>query len=234
MRRPIDRRRDHCLGRCRTGPRPRLAAGIAAGLLPLLLVLATAAGPSAAQQAPETTVFESGELRYAVALPTGCRHEEGPGTVDAICATDFDAERSAVASHAGALVLGVAAEALVPEGDITADGLRQRHGEASFREELPEAVCGESDKGRVKIEGFKEVVEEGRLVYTASVVCAPVRFLQIGERRAAVRQVMAPDMRYRLVARALTEDFEKQRATVDAFFTSFRALPAVGPPIAGK
>ena len=230
MRGRIDRCRDHC----RIGPRPRAAASIAAGLSLIPLLLAMAAGPGAAQQALETTTFESSQLRYTVALPSGCRHEEGPGTVDAICATDFDSAKSAVAGNATALVLGIAAESLAPEGDISTDGLRQRHGEAGFREELPEAVCGESDKARVKIEGFKEIAEEGRLVYTASVVCAPIRFLQIGERRAAVRHVMAPDMRYRLVARALTEDFEKQRATVDAFFASFRALTAVGAPIAGK
>jgi hypothetical protein len=216
----------------RTGRRSRAATGIAAGLIPLLLAMA--AGQGAAQQAPETTTFESSEFRYAVAVPSGCRHEEGPGTVDAVCSADFDAEKSATVSNATALVLGVTAEALAPETDTSVDGLRQRHGEAAFKDELPEAVCGESDKARVKVEGFKEAVEEGRLVYTATVVCAPIKFLQIGGRRAAVRQVMAPDMRYRLVARALTEDFEKQRGTVDAFFASFRALPAVGAPIAGK
>jgi hypothetical protein len=216
-----------------TGPRRRIAAAeIAAGLAPLLLALA--AGPGAAQQAPETTTFESGPFRYAVALPSGCRHEEGPGTVDAVCAADFDAEKSASARNATALVLGVAVEARAPEGDTSVDGLRQRHGEAEFREELAEAVCGESDKARVKIEGFKESVEADRLVYAASVTCAPVRFLQIGERRAAVRHVMAPDMRYRLMARAPAEDFDKQRVTIDAFFASFRALAAEGAPIAGK
>jgi hypothetical protein len=217
------------------------STALVAGLIPLLgplllgpLLLGLSAGPGAAQSPPETTVFESGQYRYMVALPTGCRHEEGPGTVDGVCAADLDAERSAVASRAAALVLGVAAEALAPEGDASVDGLRQHHGEAAFREELPEAVCGESDKGRVKIDGFKETVEEGRLVYAADVVCAPVRFLQIGERRAAVRQVMVPGMRYRLVARAATEDFDRQRATIDAFFASFRALPAAGAPVAGK
>jgi hypothetical protein len=219
---------------CRTGPRSRIAAaGVAAGLIPLLVALA--AGPGAAQQAPETTRFESSQFRYVVALPSGCRHEEGPGTVDAVCSPDFDPEKSAAASNATSLVLGVAAETLAADGDTSVDGLRQRRDEAAFREELPEAVCGESDKARVKVEGFKETVEEGHLVYTVSVVCAPVRFLQMGERRAAVRHVMAPDMRYRLVARTLREDFDKQRATVDAFFASFRALPtAVGAPIAGK
>jgi hypothetical protein len=216
----------------RTGPRGRIGpAGIAAGLIPLLTVLA--AYPGAAQQAPEAATYESSEFRYTVALPSGCRHEEGPGTVDAICSTDFAPEKSAVARNATSLVLGVAAEMLASEGEPSVDALRQRHAEAAFREELPEAVCGESDKARVRIEGFKETVEEGRLVYAANVVCAPVRFLQIGERRAAVRHVMAPDMRYRLLARALTEDFDKQRATIDAFFASFHALPAPAP-VAGK
>jgi hypothetical protein len=217
----------------RTGPRRRIAAtGIGAGLIPLLLALA--AGPGAAQQSPETTTFENSQLRYAVAMPAGCRHEEGPGTVDAICATDLDPERSAAVSNATALVLSLAAEALAAEGDTSVDGLRQRHGEAGFKEELPEAVCGESDKARVKIDGFKETVEEGRLVYAAEVVCAPIKFLQIGERRAAARQVVGPDVRYRLVARAPAEDFGKQRAVIDAFFASFRALPAAGGPVAGK
>jgi hypothetical protein len=217
----------------RTGPRMRIAAGgIVAGLIPLLLALA--AGPGAAQQAPETTTFESNQFRFVVALPSGCRREEGPGTVDAICAPDFDSEKSAVASNATALVLSVAAEMLAADGDISVAGLRPRHSEASFREELPEAVCGESDKARARIESFKETMEEDRLIYTANVVCAPVKFLQIGERRGAVRHVMAPDMRYRMVALAPTEDFAKQRAVIDAFFTSFRALPAAGAPLAGK
>jgi hypothetical protein len=215
----------------RTAPRRRLAAaGIAAGAIPLLL----AAGPGFAQQAPETATYESSQYRYTVALPTACRREEGPGTIDAICSADLDSERSAGASNDKGLVLSVAAETLASEGDTSVDGLRQRHGEAAFRDELPEAVCGESDKARVRVEGFKETVEEGRLVYSASVVCAPVKFLQIGERHATVRHVMAPDMRYRLVARAPAGDFEKQRAAIDAFLASFRALPAAGAPIAGK
>jgi hypothetical protein len=218
-----------CADSCRRGPRRGAAI---AGLIALALALA--AGPGTAQQAPETATFENGQLRFAVALPSGCRHEEGPGTVDAICSDDFDAERSALASNATALTLGVAAEALAADADTSVDGLRQRHTEAAFREELPEAVCGESDKARAKIEGFKESVEDGRLVYAANVVCARIKFLQIGERRAAVRQIVAPDMRYRLVARAAAEDFDKQRSVIDAFFASFRALPAASAPVAGK
>ena len=38
--------------------------------------------------------------------------------------------------------------------------LAQGYGEAAFREELPEAVCGESDKGRVKIDNVKQALED--------------------------------------------------------------------------
>jgi hypothetical protein len=37
-----------------------------------------------------------------------------------------------------------------------------------------------------------------------------------------VRHVIGPYAVYRLVARAPAEEFEKQRATIDAFFASFR------------
>jgi hypothetical protein len=128
-----------------------------------------------------------------------------------------------------ALVLSVAAEPTGGEGDASIGALQERYSEAAFKEELPEAVCGESDKTRVKIENFSEIVDGPRLVYTAEVVCAPVRFLQIGERRAAVRYVLAPDLRYRLTARAQEEDFDKQRGTIDAFLASFRVLPGEKP-----
>jgi hypothetical protein len=193
--------------------------------LPLIL-LSLAAAPTGAQGLPETKDFENTQFRYAVALPAGCRHEEGPGTIDAVCSLDFDPERSAIASNAGALVLAVGAEVVEADAGKTLSELRQRYGEAGFKEELPEAICGESDKARVQINNFKEVLEEARVVYTADVVCAEVKFLQLRERRAAVRYLIAPDVRYRLVARAPTEEFEKQRGTIDAFFASFRLLPA--------
>ena len=53
----------------------------AAGSAALILVLA--ATPIAAQApATATKTFESTQFRYTVALPAGCRHEEGPGTLD--------------------------------------------------------------------------------------------------------------------------------------------------------
>jgi predicted DCC family thiol-disulfide oxidoreductase YuxK len=121
----------------------------------------------------------------------------------------------------------VSAQIVTAEGDTSPAGLQQRYTQAAFKEELADAVCGEADKARVKIENLKGAVEDAHVVYSADVACAAVKFLQIGERRAAVRQVIAPDVHYRLVARAQAEDFAKQRATIDAFFASFRVLPAV-------
>jgi hypothetical protein len=192
-----------------------------------MLLAAVLAPRIAAGQAPaDTKAFENGRYRFAIALPAGCRHDEGPGTIDAVCAAEFDPETSAKASAATSLWLAVSAETVAEDAGKTPAELQQRYGVAAFRDELPEAICGESDKARVRIGNVKEVVEESHVVYTADVVCAEVRFLQVGERRALVRHVIAPDARYRLAARAPAEDFEKERETIDAFFASFRVLPA--------
>jgi hypothetical protein len=193
----------------------------------LLLLAAVLAAKIAVAQAPaETKTFQNSQFRFAITLPAGCRHDEGPGTIDAVCSADFDPEQSAVASNATALLLAVGAETVAEDAGKTASDLQRRYGVDGFRDELPEAVCGESDRARVKIGNVKEVVEETRVVYTADVVCAEVKFLQIGERRALVRYVITPEGRYRLVARALAEDFDRQREAIDAFFASFRVLPA--------
>ncbi|MBO0766032.1 MAG: hypothetical protein J2P50_15795, partial [Hyphomicrobiaceae bacterium] len=81
--------------------------------------MALAAPPAAAQAAAQTAPFENKDFHYAVALPAGCRQEEGPGTIDMVCAPDFDAEKSAVVSNAAALVLSVAAEPAATEGDTS-------------------------------------------------------------------------------------------------------------------
>jgi hypothetical protein len=194
------------------------AAGAAA-------LVALAAGPTAAQAPAGMKMFENAQFRYAVALPEACRLEEGPGTIDAVCSADLDPERSAVANSARALLLEVGAEAVADGAAKTVSELAQGYGEVSFKEELPESICGESDKARVKIDNVKQVLEDARVVYTADVVCAEVKFLQIGVRRASVRFLIAPDVRYRLVARAPSEDYESQKATIEAFFSSFRVLP---------
>ena len=196
-----------------------MAAGTAA------LVMAPAAR-IAAQASAATKTFANERYHYAVALPAGCRHEEGPGTVDAVCAADFDPERSAQANSATALVMEVGAEIVADDAGRTASDLAQRYDEAAFREEVPQAVCGESDKSRVRIDNVKQSIEDARVSYTADVICAEVKFLQIAERRASVRYLIASEARYRLVARAPIGDFEKQKPAVEAFFESFRVLPA--------
>ncbi len=202
--------------------------------LAVVVLLATAAStvammsarPATAQASVATKTFANEHYRYTVALPAGCRHEEGPGTVDAVCSADLDPERSAQVSNARALVMEVSAEIVAGDVGKSPTELALAYGEATFRDELPEAVCGESDRGRVKIGDVKQTTQENRLMYTADVTCAEVKFLQIGERRASVRYLIGPDARYRLVARAPTDDFARQKQAIEAFFDSFQVLPA--------
>lgn len=189
-------------------------------------VVIAPANRAAAQASAATKTFANEQYRYAVALPAGCRLEEGPGTVDAVCAKDFDPERSALASSATALVMEVGAEIVADDAGRTASELAQRYDEAAFRQEVPQAVCGESDASRARINNVKQTLEDTRVAYSADVICAEVRFLQIAERRASVRYLIGPETRYRLVARAPIEVFENQKSAIDAFFESFRVLPA--------
>jgi hypothetical protein len=193
------------------------------GLVVLIAALAT--GIAGAEAAQDTTMFEVAEYRYSVELPKGCRHDEGPGTLDAICSPDLDAEKSAAASAAVALVLEVGVESVPADAGVLPAELAQRYSQTQFKEELAEAICGESDRAKVKIDNPKQVLEAARVVYTAGVTCPEIKFLGLGERRAMVQFVIAPGLRYRLMARALAEDFEKRKEAVDAFFASFRILP---------
>jgi hypothetical protein len=200
-----------------------LAARPSAGIAALALLALLPAG--AAGAAPDSKTFENAAFRYGVALPVGCRHEEGPGTLDAVCSSDLDPEKSAQASAAGALVLEVVTEAVPADSGAAAADLAQRYGEAQFKEELAETVCGEPDRAKVKIDGAKQVLGEARVVYTAGVLCPGIKFLGLGERRALVRFLITPGVRYRVMARALKDDFDKRKEVVDAFFASFRILP---------
>jgi len=188
-------------------------------------LLATLSGIAGAQTSADTKTFEDANFRYGVARPKGCRHDEGPGTLDAICSADLDPEKSSAASAAAALVLEVGVESVPADASTPPADLAQRYGEAQFKEELPETVCGESDRAKVKIDNAKQVLEEARVVYTADVTCPEIKFLGLGERRAATRFLITPGLRYRLMARAPKEDFEKRKEAVDAFFASFRLLP---------
>jgi hypothetical protein len=178
-----------------------------------------------AHAAADTKTFENSEYRYSVMLPSGCRHDEGPGTLDAVCSAELDAEKSAQASAVSALVLEVAVERVPEDAGKTAAELGQLYNEAQFKAELPEAVCGEPERTRVKIENVKQLLEDGRVVYTADIGCPDIKFLGLAERRGAVQFVIAPGLRYRLMARAPKEEYEQQRSAVDAFFSSFRILP---------
>ena len=178
-----------------------------------------------AQSTAETKAFESSQYRYSVALPAGCRHDEGPGTLDAVCSTELDPEKSAMASAASALVLEVGVEPVPDDAGKAPADLAKRYDEAQFKSELPEAICGEADRARVKIENAKQVLEEARVVYTAEIACPEIKFLGLGERRAAVQFLITPGLRYRLMARAPKEGFEQRKEAIDAFFASFRILP---------
>ena len=183
-------------------------------------------GSALSQAPPPTKLFESSEFHYAVALPDGCRHDQGPGTIDAICSPELDAAKSAEASAAASLILEVGAEVVEQDAGKPVETLAQAYGESAFKDELPESICGESDKARVKIENVKQSLEAGQIVYTADVACPEIKFLGLGERRAVARFLITPGLRYRLMARAQTGDFEQNKPAIDAFLASFRVLPA--------
>jgi hypothetical protein len=161
-----------------------------------------------------------------VALPLGCRHEEGPGTLDAVCSSELDAAKSVEAPAAASLLLEVDVEAVPQDADKGPGDLAQGFSEANFKDELPEAVCGEADKARVRIDNVKQVLDRTRVMYTASVACPEVKFLGLGERDGIAEFLITPGLRYRLLARAPKDDFDQNRASIDAFFASFKTLPA--------
>ena len=191
----------------------------------LALAVTLTASLALAQSTVETKAFESSEFRYSITLPAGCRHDEGPGTLDAVCSNELDPEKSAKADATSALVLEVGVEPVPDDAGKAPADLAQRYDEAQFKADLPEAVCGEFDRTRVKIDNAKQVLEEARVAYTADVACPEIKFLGLGERRAMVQLFLTPGKRYRLMARAPKEDFEQRKEAVDAFFASFRILP---------
>ena len=199
------------------------AAAASLGPAGLALLVAFGGPMAAAQAAADTKTFESGKFRYSVALPAGCRHEEGPGTLDAVCSPELDAEKSAAMSMAAGLVLEVGVETVPDDASKAPADLAQRYTETQFKEELAEAICGTPDK--VKIANAKQVLEDARVVYTADVACPEIKFLGLGERRASVQFLITPGLRYRLMARALKDDYEQRKEAIDAFFASFRILP---------
>ena len=177
---------------------PRRAHGALGGARPGAVRAARRPRWRRPSRRPRPRPSRTPQYRYSVALPAGCRHDEGPGTLDAVCSAELDPEKSAEASAATSLVLEVGAEPVADDAGKAARRLAQRYGEAQFKAELPEAVCGESDRARVKIENAKQVLEEARVVYTADVACPEIKFLGLGERRATVQFLITPGLRYRL------------------------------------
>jgi hypothetical protein len=164
--------------------------------------------------AAKPRMIENAELKYTITVPSECRTEEGPGTLEAICSPDFDEAKSAEMSAAGALLLEVDAEA------VPADA--KPYGETDFRQEVPEAVCGESDTNKVKLTDVKAAKEDGATTFSASITCPEIRFLGLGERQALVRYVIQPGFRYRLMSRVPTVDASKVKSATDGFFASFK------------
>lgn len=195
--------------------------GIAAAALALMGPL----GAPRAQAPSPTIAYESAQYRYAVSLPAGCRQDEGPGTIDAVCAADLDAERSASAPVAVSLVLEVAAERVREDTGAQPASATPTYAVLDFRDELPEAICGTSDKNKVKIENVQEAGEYGNLVFTALVSCPETKFMGYPERKASVRYVITRDVRYRVFARAPADQFEQSKGVIDSFLASFRVLP---------
>src|SRR5262249_46801259 len=161
----------------------------------LALAAALVSSIAVAQSATETKAVESSEYHFGVAVPAGCRHDEGPGTLDAVCSTELDAEKSAAANAALSLVMEGSAERVPDDAGKSPADLAQRFDEVQFKAELPESVCGETEKARVKIDNAKQVLEENRVVYTADVACPEIKFLGLSERSAMVQYVIAPGFR---------------------------------------
>jgi hypothetical protein len=161
----------------------------------------------------ETRTFTSAELNYTVALPSTCKIEEGPGTLEAVCSPDLNAEKSLASVAASALLLELDSERVPAEA--------KPYDEADFRQDLPEAVCGEADSIKVKITDVVRAVDGNRTIWTATVTCSAIKFLGLAERTAAVRYIMTPGFRYRLMARVPSADKAATQATRDAFLASF-------------
>lgn len=164
--------------------------------------------------AAKPRTIENADLKYSVTVPTECRVEEGPGTLEAICSTDLDEAKSVELPVATALLLEVDAER------VPADAAA--YGEAEFRREAPEAVCGESDSIKVKLTDVKVGKDGGTATFTATITCPEIKFLGLGERQAKVQYLIAPSMRYRLMGRSMSTDAAAARATIDSFLQSFK------------
>jgi hypothetical protein len=154
-------------------------------------------------------------LGYSVVVPSECRTEEGPGTLEAICAPDMDEAKSADLPVATALLLEVDAEPVTSIAEAT-------YGDTEFRRDVPVAVCGDGDSFKVKISDLKTTREGGTAVLSATITCPEIKFLGLAERQGQVRSVITPKFRYRLLARSLLSDAAAVKPAIDSFFQSFK------------
>ena len=185
------------------------------------LLVATALVLAAAPLAARPRTINKPDLLYRVTIPSECRTEEGPGTLEAICSPDLDEAKSVDIPAAAALLLEIDVE-IVPAGAA-------RYGEAEFRQEVPEAVCGEADNPKIKLDAVKITKNAGTDIFSASVTCPEIKFLGLPERTAELRYVVAPGYRYRLMGRALSSDQDKVKAAVAAFLASFKTTAESKP-----
>jgi hypothetical protein len=172
--------------------------------------------------AGETKSIANPDLKYTIEVPAACRLEEGPGTLEAICSPDLDASKSQVAVAASALLLELDAERLPPDA-------KAPYGEAEFRQELPESVCGEAEVTKVGLADVKRTGDETRATWTATVTCPEIKFLGLSERTASVRYVITPAFRYRLMTRTSSATLAETRSARDAFMASFAITGARSP-----
>lgn len=168
--------------------------------------------------ATPTKIYEDAELGFVIALPIPCRHVQGPGTLEAICAPDLDPMKSADVQAAGALLFELDAE-IAP-----ADA--QPYTQADFRAELPDSICGTSDAASVKLDAVTEIREGDTQRLTARVTCPDVKFLGLPVRQAEARTIIVGRHRYRLFARHPSEDAAAAAPLAKAFFDSFVVRPA--------
>ena len=66
--------------------------------------------PSALAQHPRP--LTNADLKYTIAIPSECRLDEGPGTLEAICSADLDEAKAAEMPKAKAFLLEIDAEAV--------------------------------------------------------------------------------------------------------------------------
>jgi hypothetical protein len=186
---------------------------------PYLGALLTGVVSCTAVLAADMKTVTNSELNYSIAVPSSCRLEEGPGTLEAVCSPDLTPDRSLVAAAASALLLEIDAE------KVPADA-KSPYGEAEFRQELPEAVCGEAEPTKVRIVDLGRATDGDRTTWSANVVCAEIKFLGLPERTASVRYVMLPTARYRLMTRVPSPALTETQTVRDAFLASFKITSA--------